>query len=59
MKRQRLSREQSREQTRESLLAAAHDVFVQKGFAHASVEEITSAAGYSRGAFYSNFEDFF
>ena len=57
MKRQRLSREQSREQTRESLLAAAHDVFVQKGFAHASVEEITSAAGYSRGAFYSNFED--
>jgi AcrR family transcriptional regulator len=57
MKRQRLSREQSREQTRESLLAAAHDVFVQKGFAHASVEEVTSAAGYSRGAFYSNFED--
>lgn len=56
MKRQRLSREQSREQTRENLLAAAHDVFVQKGFAHASVEEITSAAGYSRGAFYSNFE---
>jgi len=57
MNRQRLSREQSREQTRERLLAAAHDVFVQKGFAHASVEEITSAAGYSRGAFYSNFED--
>eukprot|EP01037_Dinobryon_pediforme_P031495 gene31495-36007_t len=57
MQRQRLSREQSREQTRERLLAASHTVFTQKGFALASVEEITTAAGYSRGAFYSNFDD--
>lgn len=55
--RQRLSREQSREQTRERLLEAAQIVFVEKGFAVASVEDITAAAGYSRGAFYSNFND--
>jgi AcrR family transcriptional regulator len=57
MKRQRISREQSREQTRERLLEASHAVFNQKGFALASVEDITAAAGYSRGAFYSNFDD--
>jgi AcrR family transcriptional regulator len=57
MTRQRLSREQSREQTRERLLDAAHAVFTQKGLALTSVEDISGAAGYSRGAFYSNFED--
>lgn len=57
MTRQRLSREQSREQTRERLLDSAHAVFMQKGFPLASVEDISAAAGYSRGAFYSNFED--
>ncbi|MFL9880819.1 TetR/AcrR family transcriptional regulator [Herbaspirillum rhizosphaerae] len=55
--RQRLSREQSREQTRQRLLEASHAVFVQKGFTLASVEDITAAAGYTRGAFYSNFGD--
>lgn len=55
--RQRLSREQSREQTRERLLESAHAVFMQKGYALASVEDISAAAGYSRGAFYSNFDD--
>jgi len=57
MKYQRLNREQSREQTRERLLDAAHLLFEQKGFALSSVEDITAAAGYSRGAFYSNFTD--
>ncbi|WP_034292763.1 TetR/AcrR family transcriptional regulator [Herbaspirillum sp. RV1423] len=57
MTRQRLSREQSREQTRERLLEASHAVFLQKGFALASVEDIAAAAGYTRGAFYSNFND--
>ena len=54
---QRLTREQSREQTRDRLLDAAHLLFEQKGFALSSVEDITAAAGYSRGAFYSNFTD--
>lgn len=55
--RQRLSREQSREQTRQRLLEASHAMFVQKGFTLASVEDIAAAAGYTRGAFYSNFSD--
>ncbi len=55
MTRQRLNREQSREQTRDRLLKAAHAVFTKKGFAVASVEDIAATAGYTRGAFYSNF----
>ncbi|EJL92149.1 transcriptional regulator [Herbaspirillum sp. CF444] len=55
--RQRLSREQSREQTRQRLLEASHAMFIQKGFTLASVEDIAAAAGYTRGAFYSNFSD--
>jgi AcrR family transcriptional regulator len=55
MTRQRLSREQSREQTRERLLEAASAIFTKKGYANASVEDIAAAAGYTRGAFYSNF----
>lgn len=53
----RLSREESRQQTRERLLAAAATVIPRAGFQGASVEEITAEAGFSRGAFYSNFED--
>jgi AcrR family transcriptional regulator len=55
MKRRRLTREESRDQTRERLLEAARKIFVKKGFASASVEDIAEAAGYTRGAFYSNF----
>ncbi|MGH9000979.1 MAG: TetR/AcrR family transcriptional regulator [Acidimicrobiia bacterium] len=52
----RLSREERREQTRDRLLEAARAVFAERGFYGASVEEITGRAGYTRGAFYSNFE---
>lgn len=55
MKRIRLTREQSRDQTRERLLDAALAMFMKKGFVGASVEDIAHAAGYTRGAFYSNF----
>lgn len=55
MKRQRLTREQSRDQTRGRLLDAAQAIFMKKGFVAASVEDIAEAAGYTRGAFYSNF----
>jgi AcrR family transcriptional regulator len=55
MKHTRLTREQSREQTRERLLDAACAMFTSKGFVGASVEDIALAAGYTRGAFYSNF----
>jgi AcrR family transcriptional regulator len=52
----RMTREQSKAQTRERLLAAARSVFASSGFHGASVEEIASAAGFSTGALYSNFD---
>jgi AcrR family transcriptional regulator len=42
--------------TRARLLDAAFAVFAAKGFGRVSIEEICEAAGYSRGAFYSNFD---
>ena len=54
--RQRLTREESREQTTKHLLDAGQKLIAQKGLNATSVEDITAAAGYSRGAFYSNFE---
>ena len=56
MKRIRLTREQSRDQTRQRLLDAAQVIFMKKGFVSASVEDVAAAAGYTRGAFYSNFD---
>ncbi|MBB5190832.1 AcrR family transcriptional regulator [Silvimonas terrae] len=56
MTRKRLTREESRDQTRQRLLESAQQVIASKGLAAASVEDITEAAGYTRGAFYSNFE---
>jgi len=45
----------SREHTRARLLDAAHEVFGEVGLGAASVEEICERAGFTRGAFYSNF----
>lgn len=57
MARQRKSRAESREETRQRLLDAGLAVFSERGYAGTSVEEIASRAGYTRGAFYSNFAD--
>lgn len=46
-----------RAQTRERLMTAAVTVFADRGIIGASVEEICEAAGFTRGAFYSNFVD--
>jgi AcrR family transcriptional regulator len=46
-----------RAQTRERLMTAARTVFAERGIPGASVEEICEAAGFTRGAFYSNFAD--
>ncbi len=51
----RLSREQSRRQTRERLLDAAAEVFKRHGYAKASLDAVAEAAGYTKGAVYSNF----
>jgi len=44
-----------RARTRARLLEAAFAVFAAKGFGRVSIEEVCTAAGFSRGAFYSNF----
>lgn len=43
--------------TRRRVLDAADEVFAERGFHAARVEEIAERAGYTRGAVYSNFDD--
>jgi AcrR family transcriptional regulator len=50
-----MTREESRQHTRRRLLDAAARVFAKRGYRGASVEEISSEAGYTIGALYSNF----
>jgi AcrR family transcriptional regulator len=45
----------SRDETRQRLFEAAAEVFAEHGVGAATVEEIASAADFTRGAFYSNF----
>lgn len=52
----RLTRDQARKQTRERLLDAAADVFKRLGYNGASLEAVAEAAGYTKGAVYSNFD---
>ncbi|MBV8210388.1 MAG: TetR/AcrR family transcriptional regulator [Burkholderiaceae bacterium] len=51
----RLSREDSRGRTAQRLLDGAERLIAKKGFEATSIKDVTEAAGYSRGAFYSNF----
>ena len=51
----RMTRAESQAATRAALLDAGARVFVERGFVGASVERIAEAAGYTRGAFYSNY----
>jgi AcrR family transcriptional regulator len=46
----------SRENTRQRLMDAAMEVFAEVGLDAASVETICDRAGFTRGAFYSNFD---
>ena len=45
-----------RAHTRDRLMDAAIALFAEKGILGASVEEICERAGFTRGAFYSNFD---
>lgn len=51
----RLTRAESRARTAQRLLDSAERVVAKRGFGAASVDEIADGAGFSRGAFYSNF----
>jgi AcrR family transcriptional regulator len=52
----RLSRKEKQAETRQLLLDAAERVFLRRGLQGSSVEEIAAEAGFTRGAFYSNFK---
>ncbi|ORW33553.1 TetR family transcriptional regulator [Mycobacterium paraense] len=59
---ERWTRERRLEHTRSTLLDAAEEVFAEKGFMAASLDDIASAAGYTKGAIYKHFatkEDLF
>lgn len=56
------TRERRLERTRSLLLDAAEQVFAEKGFTPASLDDIARAAGYTKGAIYKHFatkEDLF
>src|SRR6478609_8442160 len=46
----------TRDDTREKLFEAAARVFEDQGIGGASIEAVAAAAGFTRGAFYSNFK---
>jgi AcrR family transcriptional regulator len=51
------SRQQARtDATRRKLLASAEKIFARSGYEAARLEDIAAAAGYTRGAFYANFD---
>ena len=50
----RLTREESRERTRRRILDAARTLFSKQGYRGTSLEGIAEAAGFSKGAVYSN-----
>jgi AcrR family transcriptional regulator len=52
-----LTPERRRQQTRDHLLAAAAQVFAERGFHGASLDEVATVAGFTKGAVYSNFKN--
>ncbi len=55
MRRERKTREETKQQTREALLRAALELFVERGIDGPSLDAICERAGYTRGAFYVHF----
>jgi AcrR family transcriptional regulator len=49
-------RQEHRDATRRRIIAAARRVFVKKGYARATIEEITASAGVSRATLYLHFD---
>ncbi len=52
-----LTQERRRQQTRDHLLAAAAQVFAERGFHGATLDEVARVAGFTKGAVYSNFKN--
>ncbi|AUH68711.1 MULTISPECIES: TetR/AcrR family transcriptional regulator [Gordonia] len=53
----RISRADQKERNRAALLATARTQFLDAGYAATSLDAIAEAAGFSKGAVYSNFKD--
>jgi AcrR family transcriptional regulator len=56
-RRVRRTRAEQREETRRRLLEAAGGLFLHRGYEATSIEDVAEAAGFTRGAVYSNFRD--
>jgi AcrR family transcriptional regulator len=52
----RMRRAETVERNRDAVLAAARRVFIEKGYAGATLEAIAEEAGFSKGVMYSQFE---
>jgi AcrR family transcriptional regulator len=52
-----LTVDRRRQQTRDYLLSAAERVFAERGFHAATLDEVAAAAGFTKGAVYSNFKN--
>jgi AcrR family transcriptional regulator len=52
----RLTRKESQARTRELLLDAAKRLFADQGLEGASIDDIAQEAGFTKGAFYANFD---
>lgn len=51
------SRQEAKEETRQALLRAGLEAFLEEGVDQPSLEAICARAGYTRGAFYVHFKD--
>jgi AcrR family transcriptional regulator len=52
-----MSRADQQAQTRAALLAAGNKLFARRGYHETTIDEVARRAGFTRGAFYANFED--
>jgi AcrR family transcriptional regulator len=53
----RLTRAESQARTREKLLETARELFLRDGYLPTSLDRVAEAAGFSKGAVYSNFRN--
>jgi AcrR family transcriptional regulator len=51
-----MTRAEQQQRTRDEIVTAADRLFVEQGFHATSVDQIAAAAGYTKGAVYSNFD---
>jgi len=52
----KLTRKEKQAKTRSALLSSAAKLICRKGISEASVEDVATDAGYTKGAFYANFK---